>query len=87
MMLPIPRTGVFRRVEGVEVAASVPHISDIVITAKPDQRLAALPEGASYLGFVFAAGSDGAVVESALRRAHASLRVCIDPAIPVRPSA
>src|SRR6185295_6140623 len=53
MMIPIPRRGLFRGVDGVEAARSVPHIADVQITAKPDQRLLPLPEGASYLGFIF----------------------------------
>ena len=54
MMIPIPRSGIFRRVDGVEAAGAVPYVDDIQITAKPDQQLLALPEGASYLGFIFA---------------------------------
>jgi len=83
LMVPIPRSGVFREVRGIEAARQVPGISDVVVTAKPDQRVDALPEAASYLGFVFAGGADGAAVEAALRRAHATLEIAIDPAIPV----
>ncbi len=54
MMIPIPRSGVYRRVDGVDAARQVPHVDEIQITAKPDQQLLALPEGASYLGFIFA---------------------------------
>src|SRR5207247_8133473 len=54
MMIPIPRRGVFRGVDGVEAARAVPHVVDVQITAKVDQRLLPLPEGASYLGFIFA---------------------------------
>ncbi|MGE3886828.1 MAG: ATP-grasp domain-containing protein [Vicinamibacterales bacterium] len=83
MMIPIPRAGVLRRVDGVEAACAVPGIDGVAITAKPDQRLVPLPEGASYLGFIFArAGTPGAV-EQALRDAHAALRFAIDPVIPV----
>ena len=58
MMIPIPRSGVYRRVDGVEAASHVPHVDEIQITAKPDQQLLALPEGASYLGFIFARAAD-----------------------------
>jgi biotin carboxylase len=49
MMIPIPKRGVYRRVDGVDDARGVAGVVDIQITAKPDQRLVPLPEGASYL--------------------------------------
>jgi len=79
MMIPIPRRGIFRGVDGVEAARGVPHIADVQITAKPDQRLLPLPEGASYLGFIFARASRAADVDAALRAAHARLHFAIDP--------
>ena len=79
MMVPIPRRGVFRGVDGVEAARAVPHVVDVQITAKVDQRLLPLPEGASYLGFIFARAERAAVVAAALRAAHARLRFAIDP--------
>ncbi|HEX8029057.1 MAG TPA: ATP-grasp domain-containing protein [Vicinamibacterales bacterium] len=85
MMIPIPRSGVYRRVDGVETAAHVPHIEEIQITAKPDQQLLTLPEGASYLGFIFARAESPAFVEHAVREAHARLRFTIDPLIVVAP--
>ena len=51
------------------------------ITAKPDQQLLALPEGASYLGFIFARARRAGVAERAVREAHARLRFTIDPLI------
>jgi hypothetical protein len=42
-----------------------------------------LPEGASYLGFIFAHGETPADVERALRQAHACLRFVIDPEVPM----
>jgi hypothetical protein len=86
MMLPIPRSGVYRRVDGVETASHVPHVDEITITAKPDQQLLALPEGASYLGFIFARADAPAFAERAVREAHARLRFTIDPLITVRPA-
>ena len=83
MMIPIPRSGTFRRVDGVEAAGHVPYIDEIHITAKPDQQLLALPEGASYLGFIFARAATARDAEGALREAHARLRFTIDPLIPV----
>jgi biotin carboxylase len=83
MMIPIPRRGIYRGVEGVDLARAVPHIDDVRITAKPDQLLVPLPEGASYLGFIFARAGRAADVERALRAAHARLRFAIDAEFPV----
>jgi hypothetical protein len=83
MMIPIPRRGIFRGVDGVETARRVPCIEDVRITAKTDQLLLPLPEGASYLGFIFARGERPADVDRALRAAHDELRFAIDPEFPV----
>jgi hypothetical protein len=82
-MIPIPARGVLRGVDGEADARAVPGVEDVRITAKPDQRLVPLPEGASYLGFIFARAADAADVESALRQAHARLRFAIDPELRV----
>ena len=86
MMIPIPRSGVFRRAEGLETALHVPHVKEIQITAKPDQQLFALPEGSSYLGFIFARAESPAFAERAVREAHARLRFTIDPLIALSPA-
>ncbi len=78
MMIPIPRRGVYRSVHGVNDAAAVPGIDDVRITAKADELLLPLPEGRSYLGFIFASGRDPARVEQSLRDAHAALTFDID---------
>ena len=78
MMIPIPRRGVYRGVSGVENARRVVGIDDVVITAKPDTTLVPLPEGRSYLGFIFAAGETTDGVENALRDAHDMLEFTID---------
>ena len=78
MMIPIPKPGVFRRLDGLDEARQVEGIDDIHITAKPDQLLVPLPEGASYLGFIVARAGSAAEVERALRAAHARLAFTID---------
>lgn len=83
MMIPIPRSGIFRRVDGVEAAGAVPYVDEIEITAKPDQQLLALPEGSSYLGFIFARAATAKDAVGALREAHARLRFAIDPLLPL----
>jgi hypothetical protein len=57
----------------------VPLVEDVNVTARPGEVVVPLPEGASYLGFVFARGETPAAVEQALRRAHAELRFEIKP--------
>ena len=75
MMIPIPKGGIYEGVAGVERASAVPDIEEVIITAKEGQKLLPLPEGASYLGFIFARGESPERVERALREAHACLRV------------
>ncbi len=83
MMIPIPRRGVLRDVAGLDEARSVPGVFDVRITAKTDQVLVPLPEGASYLGFIFARAGTSTEVEHALRVAHARLAFAIDPEVPM----
>src|SRR5262249_15850471 len=79
MMIPIPRRGVYRTVSGIEKARQIPGIEDVKITAKLDQVLIPLPEGASYLGFIFARGGTADDVVLRLRAAHECLEFAIDP--------
>jgi biotin carboxylase len=81
MMIPIPKGGMLREVSGVDAAAAVSGITGVEITAPLNQPLVPLPEGASYLGFIFARSDTPAAVEEALRQAHARLAFRIDPAI------
>ena len=83
MMIPIPHRGVFRGVRGVADAQRVTGIEEVRVTAKPDALLVPLPEGRSYLGFVFARGGSPGDVERALREAHAHLEFVIEKEIPV----
>jgi biotin carboxylase len=78
MMLPIPRAGVLRRVGGQDLARQVPGIAGLEVTIPPGRMVQPLPEGDRYLGFLFARGPHPAVVELALRQAHAQLDVAIE---------
>jgi biotin carboxylase len=78
MMLPIREQGRLRAVEGQSEAKRVPGIDGLVITIPPGEPLVPLPEGDRYLGFVFARAESPASVETALRQAHAELRVVTD---------
>jgi len=87
MMIPIPQAGILRAVDGVDEARAIPGIEAVEITAPLNYPLVPLPEGDSYLGFIFARGSDPETVETALRAAHACLRFTIVPAIELQPVA
>jgi len=77
MMIPIPGAGTLQEVRGVADAQAVPLIEDVQITAHPGERLVPFPEGSRYPGFIFARGETPAVVEAALRDAHARLEFVI----------
>lgn len=81
MMIPIPKSGILRDVSGIEDAAEVEHITGVEITAKLNHPLQALPEGAAYLGFIFAKAETPEVAEAALREAHRRLSIRITPQI------
>jgi biotin carboxylase len=83
MMIPIPRRGRLKRVEGEADARAVEGIEDVRISAKPDQLLEPLPEAGSYLGFIFARAASAAAVDAALREAHRRLRFLVEPVLEV----
>lgn len=83
MMIPIEREGILAGVDGLDEAQRVAGVEEIIITAKPGQRMIPFPEGCSYPGFIFARGDSPAFVESALRAAHKSLRFQTTTALPV----
>jgi len=83
MMIPIPRRGLYKGVEGTERATAVPCVEEIRITAKVDQLLEPLPEGDSYPGFIFARAADPGDVVRALREAHRALNFQIDPEVKI----
>lgn len=83
MMIPIPHGGILRDFSGVEAARAVPGIEDVTITAPLNNRLVPLPEGESYLGFIFATGENPVEVEQTLRQAHKLLQFQIDEEIPL----
>jgi len=82
MMIPIPREGIYVDAEGLHQARAQPGIEDVIITAKQGQKLIPLPEGASYLGFIFARGESPDAVDRALRSAHQQLHFEIATVLP-----
>jgi hypothetical protein len=79
LMIPVPRAGILRRVEGVSAARAVPYIEDLSIEVREGYELVPWPEGASYLGFIFARAPTPAAAEAALREAHACLNIVAAP--------
>jgi biotin carboxylase len=77
MMIPVPASGVLEGVEGELAAREVLGITDLEITARLHDYIAAWPEGSSYLGFLFALAGSSDEVERALRMAHDKLRFSI----------
>ncbi len=81
MMIPIPEAGQLRAVAGVPEAEAVPGIEGVEISVALHHTVTPLPEGESYLGFIFARGETPAEVEASLRAAHGKLRFTIVPEI------
>jgi hypothetical protein len=77
-MLPVPRAGVLRAVEGRADAELVPGITGVTITIPVGHRVRPLPDGDQYLGFVFAEAATPEDVETALVTASQRLRPVIE---------
>lgn len=82
MMIPIPRRGIYRGLEGLAAAQSVPGVTAVAITVELGQIIAPPPDGASYLGFIFSRAASPTAAETALRSAHGRLRFDIRPEYP-----
>jgi hypothetical protein len=84
MMIPVPRSGILESVQGEEAARETSGITELLITARLHDYIEAWPEGASYLGFLFAAAETPGEVEQTLRAAHAKLRFTMTPRLAVQ---
>ena len=80
-MLPVPRSGVLRAVEGRDRAAAVPGIAGLTITVPAGQRVLRLGRD-RYLGFIVAEAGIRHDVEQALAAARGRLRVVIGGRVP-----
>jgi biotin carboxylase len=78
LMIPIPKRGRLRAVRGREQAEGVLAVEEVRISIPVGQPVVPPPEGARYLGFVFARAATPAQTEAALREAHALLDFDID---------
>jgi biotin carboxylase len=86
MMIPVPRRGIYDGVAGLTDARAIPFITGVDITAEPGQSIAPPPDGAGYLGFIFARAARPGDAEAALRSAHDLLRFEIRAGFPARGS-
>lgn len=77
-MLPVPRAGVLRSVEGRADAEAVPGITGVTITIPRGHRVRPLPDGDQYLGFVFAEAATPGEVEKSLTAASQRLHAVIE---------
>ena len=79
MMIPVPKAGILGEVRGKAAAHHVDGIVEVNITIPIGGEVVPLPEGARYLGFIFARAETPAAVETALREAHQQLEFVILP--------
>lgn len=77
MMIPVPKAGILGEVRGKTAAHCVEGIVEVNITIPIGGEVVPLPEGAQYLGFIFARAETPEAVESALREAHRQLEFVI----------
>lgn len=79
LMIPIPGAGILKRIEGLLDAQRIPYIKEVSIEVRDGYELIPLPEGNSYLGFIFAEAPTVEEAEHALRDAHACLNIVMAP--------
>ncbi len=84
MMIPVPKAGVLRRVEGVTNARKVKGIVSVEVDAREGQKLTPWPEGGAYPGFIFSRGTSATEAASALRAAHDELVFVTAPEFSVK---
>jgi biotin carboxylase len=79
LMIPITESGILKRVEGLTEALQTEYVRDIEIHINPGYELVPLPEGSSYLGFIFAQAPTYEQTYSALQGAYSKLRFVTQP--------
>ena len=79
LMIPITNSGLLKRVEGLTDAMQVKFIKDIEIHIGEGYELVPLPEGSSYLGFIFAQAPSYQETYHALKTACKKLRFVTQP--------
>jgi len=79
LMIPITNSGLLKRVEGLTDAMQVNYIKDIEIHIREGYELVPLPDGASYLGFIFAQAPSYEETFHALKSAYQKLKFVTQP--------
>ena len=79
LMIPITNSGLLKRVEGLTDAMQVKYIKDIEIHIREGYELVPLPEGSSYLGFIFAQAPSYKETFHALKSAYQKLQFITQP--------
>lgn len=78
LMIPTPDSGILRTVNGVDDVRSIEGVTGVDLTMVPGDEVVAPPDGERYLGFVYARSDSPQQVESALRKAMATLEVQLE---------
>jgi len=79
LMIPVPKAGILKRVEGLTEANKVSNITSLTIDIPVGNQVDCLPASSSYLGFIFAEAESPEETERALREAHSKLNFVINP--------
>ncbi len=77
MMIPIPKAGFLKAIDGVEKAREIENITEINLTVRTGHKLIPLPEGGEYMGFIFSKAPSSIAAENAVRRAHKEIQFTI----------
>jgi biotin carboxylase len=78
LMIPTPRSGTLSAIANQEETRQIEGITGMDFTITPGGRVTAPPDGERYLGFVYARADTPEQVESALRKAMATLEVQLE---------
>jgi len=79
LMIPITGSGLLKRVEGLTEAMQVEFIKDVEIHIREGYELVPLPEGSSYLGFIFAQAPSYKETYDALKASYQKLQFITQP--------
>ena len=77
LMLHVAKAGILQEIRGLENAKEICEIEEIVITIPIEQNVEPLPQGARYIGFIFAKAETSLKVIEALRQAYGCLEIII----------
>ncbi len=86
MMIPIVKSGLLRRVEGLSAARKTTHVENVDILIQQGHELIPLPEGNQYPGYIFAKAETPDEVIKALREAYSQLNFVTAPIFNIKDS-